>query len=63
VLLTPVIAAVVVAQHAGYGPLLLVLVPIGLWSAAVWALGVTLAARRVRGREPELLTALAPRFS
>jgi hypothetical protein len=60
-LLIPVIVVLVLANQRGLPYLGASLVPIALWSFAVWMVGVTLATRRVRGREPELLEALAAR--
>jgi ABC-2 type transport system permease protein len=61
-LLLPVVVAVVLAADAGLPALALTIVPIALYAVAVWAAGATLAARRLRGREPELLVALSPRI-
>jgi ABC-2 type transport system permease protein len=59
-LLVPVAVAVVVA--ADHLPALaLTIAGIALYAAGVWAAGSTLAIRRLRGREPELLVALSPR--
>jgi ABC-2 type transport system permease protein len=59
-LLTPVIVAVVV-EHDDLLRLALVVAVTAVYGASVWAAGVTLAVRRVRGREPELVTILAPK--
>ena len=58
VLLVPVAVAVVAAYDAGTAWLYAVLVPIGLYSVAVWSIGLGVAARLLRGSEPELLAKL-----
>lgn len=53
----PVIAAWVSWHHPAYG---IALLPLTLaWGAGLWWAGIAVAARRVRGREPELLTAVS----
>jgi hypothetical protein len=61
VLLLPAIIAIVIAKEHGLPALVVMLLPVAVWSIAIWAAGVNIGARRVRGREPELLTALSPR--
>jgi ABC-2 type transport system permease protein len=61
VLLLPAIIAIVIAKAHGLPALVVTLLPVAVWSIAIWAAGVTIGARRVRGREPELLAALSPR--
>jgi hypothetical protein len=52
------VVAVIATYRAGAGWLVVALVPVLAYGALVWQGGVALAARRVRGREPELLVAL-----
>jgi hypothetical protein len=59
-LLAPVIAAVA-ATHDHLGGLAVVIAATACYAGLVWAAGVALATRRVRGREPELWAALSPR--
>ena len=59
VLLVPVVIAVVLL-HDSPAALAVALGAAAAWSWAIWWVAVTLAACHVRGREPELLVALAP---
>jgi hypothetical protein len=60
-LLAPAAIAVVVAHDRGPVALAAAVTGAALWSWGCWWIAIAVAARRVRGREPELLVALAPR--
>jgi hypothetical protein len=51
----------VVSQPHGLIALAVCIAIAALYGAAVWAAGASIAVRRVRGREPELIVALAAR--
>jgi ABC-2 type transport system permease protein len=59
-LLTPVIVAVVM-QHDHLTKLAVAVAIAAVYGFVVWNAGVAVALRRVRGREPELVSVLAPR--
>ena len=61
VLLAPAVVLVVAAQRVSLLWLCVTVVPVALWSIAIWWIGASEAARYVRGREPELLAALVER--
>jgi hypothetical protein len=56
----PIVIAVVVANQHSLAALGVALAAIALYSGAIWAIGVTLATHRLRGREAELISALSP---
>jgi len=60
-LLAPAAILVVAAERISLPWLYATVVPVALWSIAIWWIGATAAARFVRGREPELLAALVER--
>jgi ABC-2 type transport system permease protein len=61
VLLVPAVVLVIAALRVSYLWLCGAVVPVALWSIAIWWIGANQAARYVRGREPELLAALVER--
>jgi hypothetical protein len=55
----PVIIAISIAYQHSVAAAAAALVPVALYSALLWWAGIALARRRIRGREPELLLAVA----